>query len=696
MPESVVTNRFAWLPKLLLAVTAPLLAFGVLEVALRLAGFGYDARFFIPDAGGPEGSFRANPRFTERFFPASFGLKPANFRITRDKEPEAKRVFLLGESAAMGVPEPGFGMAPQLEAILRRAYPEDRVEVYNLGVTAINSHSILPIVSQAVDFDPDLLVFYMGNNEVVGPFGPGSAFAGSAPPRAAIRTSLWLKGTRVGQLLERLAYSLGRSASSHVREWRGMEMFAEKAVPYGDPRLEAVYGNFETNLRDMLAVAGNAGVPSVVSTVAVNHADCPPFVPDVGPGGEDAETYYQRGRQLLSEGRLQEAAPELRHALEGDALRFRADTRINEIIREVAADFESARLVDAAQSLFPGGRELFFEHVHLTFEGNYEVSRELAAVAAPLLSPGADLPPAPSSAEVAADLAFTPVARLDQWQAMDELIARPPFTGQSSFAEDRAYALRKMRELSERITPKTLERAAALIEAARAADPRSARLALQAAKLAMRRGEFSQALERIDEYERLAPAVAESKVLRAFVLARHQRPGEAVSLLRSTIESEPHYSWSYTILASLWMSLGELEEGRAALAEWVEQMPYNRSARLAYAHLLNAAGEASAAAEQWQAALERVPDDERALLPLIEYLFERDRIDEALDLMLTAHEYNPRNFANNDLLVQVYRQHGDDKAALHYMRDLMASGPVSPELRRDYQALLTESSTASP
>ena len=82
-----------------------------------------------------------------------------------------------------------------------------------------------------------------------------------------------------------------------------------------------------------------------------------------------------------------------------------------------------------------------------------------------------------------------------------------------------------------------------------------------------------------------------------------------------------------------------------------------------------------------------MPDDERALLPLIEDHFQHERYDEALDLMLAAHAYNPRNFANNDRLVQMYQQRGDTAATLRFMRDLMASGPVSAAFMREFNAL---------
>ncbi|MDQ8202621.1 hypothetical protein [Pelagicoccus sp. SDUM812003] len=673
----------SWLPKLILAVVSPLAFLGTLELALRIADYGRDSRFFIADQQGPDGAYRTNPRFTELFFPASFGLKPFNFRLLKEKPAGEVRVFLIGESAAMGVPQAGFGMAPQLESILRQRFPGQVVQVYNLGITAINSHAILPIVKQAVRFDPDLLVFYMGNNEVVGPYGPSSVATERMPPLALVRASLWLKSTRIGQLLSN---AMG-AAAGRDRDWRGMEMFVQKSVAPDDPRLHATYRNFSANLSEMLELASQAGIPSVVSTVAVNHLDCAPFVPIETDGGRSADELFYEGRELTRSGRVEEGEQALRLALQYDALRFRADQRMNQIIREAAAGRSGVTLVDSAQALFPAGRESFFEHVHFTFEGNFRVARLLADAAGPLLFPGAGEAWDEASAEVVArDIGFSDLGRLEQWKVMNDLVTRPPFTGQSTYLEDRRYALETMDRLGERLAQGGVAKAANSVADALSSNPR-AWLYLYQAKIELQRSRFQAALDALDRHDALAPEVAESMVVRAIVLAQSGKPERGLALLRSVVEKEPHYPQTYPLLASLWIAMGKASEGAADFAAWVESMPANRGIRLAYSQLLAAQGLVEEAAGQWEAVLQIVPDDERALLPYLQYLFQQNRSDEAIDRMLEAHAYNPRNFSNNDRLVQLYQQKGDKERTLEFMRDLMASGPVSEELEREYERL---------
>lgn len=698
MSSVLPRSRSTWWAKLLLALAAPVLCLGGLELGLRLFDAGRDPAFFIPDHGQPAGTYRSNPRFTELFFPASFGLKPVNFRLTKTKPVGTTRIFLIGESAAMGVPEPGFGLAPQLQALLRHAHPDQSIEVFNLGITAINSHAILPIVHQAVEFDPDLLVFYMGNNEIVGPYGPGSAITDSLPPLPLIRASIWVRSTRTGQLLQSLITRLG-AATASFREWGGMEMFAQKTVADDDPQLAQAHHNFARNLDAMLLIADDAGVPSLLSTVRVNLRHAAPFASPI------ADATFHQARALYAAGDEAAAITHYVNALMQDTLRFRADVSINEIIRAAAAQYASAILVENAPLLVPSpptvgpipGREQFFEHVHLTFTGNAAIARSLATAALTQLFPHDTAPTTGmDDAHLAAAIGFTPFGRFSQWQQMDSLVTRPPFTGQSTYAEDRTYFLNVMADISGSLNEGTLTSVARTVAQARQSDPQSAFLAFHAAQLASQRGDHAKTLEFVAAHDRLAPANAESIVLRAFAIASQQRVNEAIDLLRDLTVTEPYYYPTYTLLSALFSGTGQLPRGIETFAALIERLPGSRTIQIEYANLLSAAGRHDEANTWRHAVLQAVPDDEGALLPLIEHAFSTDQVEDALTLMLVAHAYNPRNATINDLLVQVYQQRGDRANTLRFMRDLIASGPVSDTLRQAYQTLLQSEPPPAP
>ncbi len=116
----------------------------------------------------------------------------------------------------------------------------------------------------------------MGNNEMVGPFGAATVFGPQAPPLGLVRLSLALQETRLGQLLMDASRRL-RGATRDSAAWQGMEMFLKNEVPPKDPRRDVVYDSFRKNLNDILQAGVGCGASVILSTVAVNLKDCPPF-----------------------------------------------------------------------------------------------------------------------------------------------------------------------------------------------------------------------------------------------------------------------------------------------------------------------------------------------------------------------------------------------------------------------------------
>src|SRR5262249_55565721 len=96
--------------------------------------------------------------------------------------------------------------------------------------------------------------------------------------------------------------------------------------------------------------------------IAVNLVDCPPFA---SPDGAAQRAFdngaYGQARDL-------------------DALRFRADSRINAIIREVAVA-EKATLIDAERFIEPTTAN-FWEHVHMRPRANRRLAEWIAGALA--------------------------------------------------------------------------------------------------------------------------------------------------------------------------------------------------------------------------------------------------------------------------------------------------------------------------
>ena len=80
-----------------------------MEGGLRLFGFGYETKFFQKKVFNKTEYWIENPGFLYRFMPKTQARSPHPVLIPVEKAENTVRIFVLGESAAMGDPEPAFG-----------------------------------------------------------------------------------------------------------------------------------------------------------------------------------------------------------------------------------------------------------------------------------------------------------------------------------------------------------------------------------------------------------------------------------------------------------------------------------------------------------------------------------------------------------------------------------------------------------
>lgn len=456
------------------AVLIPLLVLALVEGALRIAGAGFSTSLLVPCTvkGAPASCY--NLFFATPYFPAGMVQTPRLYSIPATKPVGTYRIFVLGESAAMGDPDSAYGFSRYLEVMLRERFPAMKFEVVNTGSVAINSHVVLRIAEGLADQKPDLFIIYSGNNEVVGPYGPGTMLTSAGMSMPVVRGSIFFRSTRIGQLVTRLG--------TKKREWRGMEMFLDQQVPASSPLMRQTYANYQENLRDTIAAAQGAGAKVIVSTVATNLKDCAPFGSlhrknltaddlrrwsalvqqgsDLDAGnrsvealkayqsasaidGEYAELEFRIARSFWKMGDYKAAGEHFVRARDLDTLRFRADSRINEINRTVAAASPGVALVDAEKILAEAapdgiiGSDQIYEHVHMTPEGNYLLARAVFAQIASHLSPAtqASSSDAPAEADCERLLALT---GFDRWRLANEMFGRlqkAPFTSQLNHTE---------------------------------------------------------------------------------------------------------------------------------------------------------------------------------------------------------------------------------------------------------------------
>ena len=599
-PERQLSTGRKWVYRLAALTLSPLLVLGALEMCLRIAGYGYTTGFFKPLRTGTEDYLVENDKFGLRFFPPQLARSPAPIAMKAHKPPGTFRIFILGESAALGDPRPAYGPGRYLQALLEERLPEQKFEVVCVAMTAINSHALLPIARECAQHEGDCWILYLGNNEMVGPFGAATVFGPSAPSLGLVRLNLAVQKLRLGQLLTAWGRKL-RSGSSQAKTWSGMEMFLSHLVPPEAPAKEQVYFNFQANLESIIHEGVAAGVRMVLSTVAVNLRDSPPFASllatNLGPAEQavrdavvrqgataerqtnyleaakwfdqavrldrrDADLRFRLGDCSLRSTNAAAAVPYFEAARDLDALPFRADSRINSILTQLGRQYEGRNLAffDAA-ALFATntpagipGHEFFYEHVHFNFDGDYLLGRAWAEQVAALLPAGATNRAAAGWATQAScerRLGLTDWNRYSVLEDMMRRVSQPPFTNQ--FKQDprlTAWSM-QMRELRQRMPEEKDEARRLYLEALQRA-PGDHRL----------HENFAEFLEAIGD---LPAAVAEWEKVRELIPQHHLayfeagrlqleqgKLAEARTWLKQAVELRPD-------LSEGWLKLGNIE-----------------------------------------------------------------------------------------------------------------------------------------
>ncbi|HYA64419.1 MAG TPA: bacterial transcriptional activator domain-containing protein [Candidatus Sulfotelmatobacter sp.] len=466
-----------WLPRLGFAIAAPVLLLVLIEGALRLFHVGYSTRLMEPCTIHGRSSSCYNLFFAAPFFPPGMIKTPQFFSISPQKPQHTYRIFVLGESAAMGDPDPAYGFSRYIEVMLRERLPGTKFEIVNTGMVAINSHVSLIMARELANYKPDLFLVYAGSNEVVGPYGPGTVLTASSMSMPVIRASIFVRSSRIGQLLS----DIGKRRV----EWRGMEMFLDKQVRADSPRLEPAYQNFASNLKSIVDIAHDSGARVLLSTIASNLRNSAPFASlhrrglsaealgswsslvQQGAALENAGAYSDALKLYTAAARVDDQFAELhfrmarRHwalgdfgaakehyvrARDLDTLRFRADSRINEVIRSVGSSSgQVVKLLDA-ESLLAGeshngviGGELLYDHVHFTPLGSYLLARaafqQIVSVLPADVRSSAQSSEPLSEAECERLLAFTGHDRARVAAEMVDRLQRPPFTQQLNHLE---------------------------------------------------------------------------------------------------------------------------------------------------------------------------------------------------------------------------------------------------------------------
>ena len=356
-----------------IAILLPLIVLIFIEIGLRIFGYGYDLRLFIEDQQN-KGYLVMNPHASKRYFTENENATIGTFESFRKrKSPETFRIFVLGESTTLGYPYMhNVSFHRWLSYRLRHTFPEKQFEIVNLSLTAVNSYTVLGFAKELVNYEPDAVLIYCGQNEYYGTLGVGST-SRLGSNRFVIQSLLRLRSSRMVQFLgnsySRIRQAIGGKKTDQ-RENLMKRMAAKQEIPHNSSDYKRGIQQFQTNMESVCQVLTNKNIPVFISNLVSNEKDLKPFISSKTDSATSAEYQYSLADAAFRSNNFAKAKGIYLKAKDLDMLRFRAPEAMNEIIAGLPQKFQSVYLVDT-KKLFEAhsphgiiGSETILEHVH--------------------------------------------------------------------------------------------------------------------------------------------------------------------------------------------------------------------------------------------------------------------------------------------------------------------------------------------
>lgn len=402
-------------------LAAPLVLLLACEGVLRLCGFGGNDPVFrkagdvaggslmIADQAGAISYFfanRARPGYNDQY------------QFLHPKPKGTFRIFLVGESAAKGYPQPrNLASSAFLQKMLSDAWPDRTVEVINLGTTAVASFPVLGMMTEALEYEPDLVIVHTGHNEFFGAYGVSSVSRGGASV-ARLKATRFIRSLALVQALSRWITSQDAMKGKTLMEI----MAAESYTAPDDPIRQAAANNLGANIGAMVNRCKQRNVPVLVCTMPSNERDLHPVGEDRFDGvasaaqkrcdelltqsaallatnpqaaltnlaealslaPKNAHAHFLHGQAFYALARTNEAQQAFDTARDLDSMPWRATSLQQTAIRDAVAKNggELCDMVATFRAASPGGCigwELMDDHVHPTLRGQALMAEAIVA-----------------------------------------------------------------------------------------------------------------------------------------------------------------------------------------------------------------------------------------------------------------------------------------------------------------------------
>lgn len=274
----------------------------LVEIGLRMADYGIDTRAFIIPPYLND-IYIENTNLFKKYYPDRALTRPDTLRdimaanpCSREKSAATLRGFVVGESTAQGFPyQPNQSFSKITELALGAGGKYEKVELLNLGLSAITSYCVKDIASKLLRYQPDFLVIYAGHNEYYGTISTttGGGF---------FTKNLYLKLNefRLFQLLFNLPNILNPPAEySTLIE----EQINRQILPLSPGVDEEVAANFIENIDTIVKTYQRRDIPVIIMEPVCNLCDMPPFS---GEKDADFKEFIQSYAAVIKSNNYQE------------------------------------------------------------------------------------------------------------------------------------------------------------------------------------------------------------------------------------------------------------------------------------------------------------------------------------------------------------------------------------------------------
>lgn len=625
----------------IILVFIPILFFILLELTLRVIGYGKDIPLLQTFTPSPA-NYIINPELGARYFPAT-GVKPAVSQtdiFLKEKPDNLYRIFVLGGSSAAGYPYMFNGrFSSMLKVLLEKHYPKKRFEMVNFAMPAVASYTLRDIALELGPHQPDLVLIYAGHNEFYGGLAVASA--------ESLGRQRWLVNLFLS-LRNYKTLNLVRDFMSWLRSGNGAQkdrgtlmerMVQEKEVPYNSELFHQATEIFQGNMEDIIAYFIAREIPVVVGSLVSNIRHQAPFT-DVFSAGTNQSSWqgnYQKALASFKAGDIdgslkainlciqQDSLPasqyyllgEIKEAIgdsaaaydafylakEYDGLRFRASEDLNEILYKFRDDEKVllAPVKEAFEKYSPGrliGKTLMLEHLHPTITGYALMAK---AYATTILNAKLCGPPAVSSVpdqEWLSELGITYIDREVARIRIDYLMSGWPFQKDSPHPK-REYKIRNATPLQTLALKFWMD------------EINWEQLHVETAAFYSQQEDWENAAREYKALIRATPINSAPYIFLGQCLMRLNRFDEALTAFNQALSVEPG-AYAYKMVGSIYLQQGNAAKAVPYLEQAVQADPADLQSLFSLSQAYTSAEKFSQAKGAVEQLLQRQPDYPRA------------------------------------------------------------------------------------